>query len=448
MLPLLLIGGGGALFVAMIGVFRFVKVWRRRRAARGEAEMMLSAVDGVIRGIRENESDLRDLYSRAERRASFLDRYHHSILESMATGVLACNRMGEITALNRAAEMILRIERGRGRGSRLGAVLGKGNLFETILEKLIRTGSVEERIELKLKDSTGEPTWIELRISPVKGSNGQVAGATFLLDDITDRKMMRRRIELKDRLAAMGEVSAGITHEFRNALHALNGFAKLIARRANGNSRIESLAEEILRENRHLERMLNDLLGFLKPEGLRTGRIEVEPFLESLITPFRESSPDRSIRFGLSIRGRLPTLKGDRAMLARALRNLVENAVNAVGKEGEVTVRVSAIRPRRGGATPRTRTYLVIAVEDSGPGIAPEARGKIFQPFYTTRSEGTGLGLPMVQKAVAAHGGCIEVDNTPAGGGRFTVILPAMEEEPTVRGEGSDAASTEPVPHL
>lgn len=425
LVPVFLLAGGGAIFLMLYGFSRIVRAWRKRRERSTEADLMLNTVDLMIRGVRASESDMRDLYSRAEKRATFLERYHSSILESMETGVLACNRRGQVTAVNGAAERILNLESGSAGGRPLDEVLGPGNLFGRILRDLLASRAVDERIELRLKREGPEQKWIELRTSVLPGRKGQVAGATFMLEEITERKMMRRQMELKERLAAMGEVSAGIAHEFRNAIHALNGLAKLIARRADGNERIEPIAREILEENGRLEETLNSLLSFLKPESIRPEKIDMQEFLEGLVLPFREVEANGGVRFRLAVRKGLPPLHADRALLLQATRNLVQNAVNAMGGRGEVTVSASTIHPSHGGSRDGAREYFVLGVRDTGPGIGDDVRKKIFRPFFTTRNEGTGLGLSLVQKVVAAHGGSLELESAAGGGSIFTMVLPA-----------------------
>ncbi len=451
LLPISILVGGAVLFFMLFGVVRFVKVWKNRESRNGgEADLMLKTVDLMVRGVRESESDMRDLYSKAEKRATFLERYHNSILDSMETGVLACNRQGQVTAINPAAEEILNLERGSAGGKRLDEALGRGNLFGSILKRLLDGEAIEERIELKLKCAGDEPRWIELRTSVLRNRSEQVAGATFMLDEITERKLLRRQIELKERLAAMGEVSAGIAHEFRNSIHALNGLAKLIIRRAEGNSRIDPIAREILTENAGLERTVDELLSFLKPQGVEMEEIRVGDFLNSLVLPLRELEVNRSIRFRITIGEGLPAIRADRGMLTQAIRNLVQNGINAIGGEGEIAVGASVIRASGGGATGSVKEYLMVSVCDTGPGIDEEIRQKIFRPFFTTRSEGTGLGLSVVQKAVAAHGGSIEVENRAQGGASFTIFLPTGRTAPAgasrAGNRGNPSSSERPSP--
>jgi len=424
-LPLLLLAGVFLLFFLPWAAARFTRVFRGKAQRADETALLLGTVQEMLSGIRASESDLRDLYSRAERRASFLERYHQGILESLKTGVVACNRRGEIVSLNRAAADILRIPASKARGKPLDGLLGPGHLFTRMLGAVARGEPVEDRVELEARREGEEPLFVELRTSILYGKSGQAVGATFLLDDVSERKILRRRIALKERLAAMGEISAGIAHEFRNALHSLGGLAKLIARRAEGDERVEPLAREILNETARMERILHELRLFVKPQELSIEPIVPAELIRSVLVPFVEDAGARGIRVRMAAASDLPEIRADRALLAQALRNLVRNAVQAMGSAGGVvTVRASAHGPVRGPIR-----QVVISVTDTGPGIPEEIRAKIFTPFFTTKPEGTGLGLALVEKAMAAHGGSVDLESAALRGTTFTLSFPAGGRE-------------------
>jgi two-component system sensor histidine kinase HydH len=445
LIPLLLFGALLLVLGLPWAAARFARGFGRKRTRPSETAFLLRTVQDVVTGIRASESDLRDLYSRAERKASFLERYHQGILESLNTGVVACNRRGEITSLNRAAATILGLPASKARGMPLDDLLGPGHIFGRMLAAAVQGKAVEDRMELQARREGEQPLWIELRTSILHGRSGQAVGAAFLLDDITERKILRRQVALKERLAAMGEISAGIAHEFRNALHALAGLAKLIARRAEGDARIGPLAEEVLGETARMERILDELRLFVRPDELRSSTFSVPDLVRSVLVPFAGDPGASGVRFQMAMASPLPALTGDRALLAQALRNLVQNAVQAMGGTGTLTVRGIAFGA--GGGDP---SHVRIAVQDTGPGIPDGVREKIFTPFFTTRPEGTGLGLPLVQKAVASHGGSVEVESGPGQGSVFTLFIPVGHagrsggidrEEGTPRETDRDAAS-------
>ncbi|MBN1826274.1 MAG: PAS domain-containing protein [Candidatus Eisenbacteria bacterium] len=427
-LPLLLFIGAFLLFFFPWAIGRIARALHGREPRPDPSTFLLGTVNDVVRGIRESESDLRDLYSRAERRASFLDRYHQSILESMSTGVMACNRRGEITALNGAAAAILGLPAEAGRGKRLGELLGPKHPLHRIHFAVAAGEPASGRRELKIRRAGEEARWVELRVSALPGRSGQAVGVIFVVDDVTETKRLHAQVEMKERLAAMGEISAGITHEFRNALQALSGLAKLIARRAAGNERIEPLALEIRGETDRMARILNEMRTYLKPQEIRMEPIRADELVRTVLIPFLEQRGERPIRIRLDVPSDLLPIRGDRALLAQALRNIARNAWEAMSGGGELVVRGRALAPDLGPEAARGARVL-LEVADTGPGIPEEIRDKIFHPFFTTRTEGTGLGLPFVQKVIAAHGGTVDVDSRLGEGTCFALCLPAVAPE-------------------
>ena len=424
-LPLLLIVGAILFFLFPWAAYRLAKGFRPKPKKQNEATFLLGTVNEVVRGIRESESDLRDLYSRAERKASFLERYHHSILESMSTGVMACNRRGEITVINNAAAAVFRLRSDEARGRRLNELLDPNHYFTRVLQSIVKGKPIEERVELKIRREGESVRWVELRTSVMHGKGGQPVGAIFVFNDVTERKTLRNRMELKERLAAMGEVSAGITHEFRNSLHALSGLAKLIGRRARGDGRIEPLAGEILKETGHMERTLNDLKNYLKPQEMNWELLDPGELVRSVLMPFLEERSGGTVRIKLDMKPDLPRIRGDRALLSQALRNLARNAWQAMAEGGTLTV--TGIPA---GSGTGIESQVVLIVSDTGAGIPEDVRVKVFTPFFTTRPDGTGLGLPFVHKVIAAHGGSMDVDSVVGEGTTFTLFLPAIAAKP------------------
>jgi len=430
---LLLVGAGTLVVPWLLG--RITRLFNRHESKPDEATFLLSTVNDLVSGIRESETGLRDLYSQAEKKASFLEHYHRGILESMRTGVLACNRRGEVTAMNEAAGAILGRPTVASPGTKLDALLGGSHPITQALETVVRGEPPPDRVELRLPGKGEEARWIEVRTSILHGKSGQPVGATFLLDDVTERKILRRQVELKTRLAAMGEISAGITHEFRNAVHALSGLAKLISRRAEGNERIAPLAREILGETKQMATILEELRTFLGPQRISPERFAPAEWIRSVLLPFLEDQAgSRPVRIQLALKPDLPMIRADRTLLSQAIRNLVRNAIQAMPDGGTLTVRAAVLSPRRSPALLGGGAHFLLAVSDTGPGIDDEVRRRIFTPFFTTRPDGTGLGLPFVQKVMAAHGGSVDLETSPGGGTTFTLYLPVAAPVPESSG--------------
>jgi signal transduction histidine kinase len=228
---------------------------------------------------------------------------------------------------------------------------------------------------------------------------------------------------MKENLAALGELSAGIAHEFKNALATISGYAQMIRSEAEPGTDLREHGELILQQTRALTHVVTEFLKFARPLQLSHERVELRPMIERIITEVTEILPDTAI----AIVGEFSDVSGDDALLRQAILNLARNAAEAVSEnpgDGNVVIRgeVENIGSQHGQR---------ISITDNGPGIPAESISRIFMPFYTTKVNGTGLGLAVVQKIIVQHGGTIEARNQAHGGAEFIVWLPFVRESVT-----------------
>jgi signal transduction histidine kinase len=275
---------------------------------------------------------------------------------------------------------------------------------------------------------------VGLASSVVRDARGEAAGVTFLLTDLTEVRRLQEQVTLQESLAKVGQLSAGIAHEFRNALGAILGFAKLLQKKLPQEDPRAVHVQAIIEETNSLERTMRDFLAYARPARLQVGAVGVRELVEEALDPYR--IPLQEARVALSCRHEVGELQiqGDRTALRQALGNLVRNALEAMPSGGrlDLVTRRPPEGPEGDGAGP-----VEVRVEDTGEGIAPEDVARIFTPFFTTKERGTGLGLAQAQKAVVAHGGRIEVDSRPGAGTVFRIVLPATPRAARVRGEGA-----------
>ncbi|MFO0753675.1 MAG: ATP-binding protein [Thermodesulfovibrionales bacterium] len=223
-------------------------------------------------------------------------------------------------------------------------------------------------------------------------------------------KTLREQLLLKERLAALGEVSAGIAHEFRNPLGVIAGYARLLLKSFGDADPRQEMARGILQEIEALNRVMEELMKFSTAGALRKTDFDLAETLRAVVDGM--GTEGKEIRF--TCEAPLRT-RGDETLLRQAVRNLVQNALDA----GE-TVSVAARRGFLSGAA-----AVTVEVRDNGKGIPDEERKKIFLPFYTTKEKGTGIGLALVQKIALAHGGSIEVESAAGEGSVFRLLLPS-----------------------
>lgn len=235
-----------------------------------------------------------------------------------------------------------------------------------------------------------------------------------LLHDVTEAHRMRLHAERNERLAAMGEMVAGLAHQLRTPLSAAMLYTSSLRKPELPAADRERVGERAIERLRYLERLIGDMLRFARGDQLGRQRFAVCELVRELVHTLEPVAKARRVEFGADCACGDSELVGDRKALAGALTNLMENAIQACGEEGRVQVEVFA-----------HKDHIVFSVTDNGPGIAAAEQERIFEPFFTTRAEGTGLGLAIARGVARAHGGEIALDSTPGKGSTFTLILPA-----------------------
>lgn len=246
------------------------------------------------------------------------------------------------------------------------------------------------------------------------------------------------RLERSRRLAALGEMAAGIAHEVRNPLAAIALHAEML-REDLGQNEAGETAEKILRAARELDGVVGDVLRFARELSLSVARVGADEPARRAESTCRAMAERAGVGLELHAGVDLPAIEVDAGLLAQALANLVRNAVEAIVDEGSTGP--GRVRVLVDGATLAGGPAVSYAVEDNGPGVPADALERMFNPFYTTRHTGCGLGLAMVQRIVDAHGGRVDACGADGGGARFTLTLP-LHAEATV-GRDAKAVLTE-----
>ena len=383
---------------------------------------MAASMQAVIQKLREQEKELAALQRRDRERAQQTERLSEAVTRNMPAGLLLISSAGLITSVNPAAEAALDVHALAYR--RYAEVFGKESSLSKLLAKCLSEGRTFRREEVEYTTPQGELRQLGVTISPILGKSAQVTGALCLLSDLTELAALQRQVQVKESLAALGELSAGIAHEFKNALATISGYAQLIRRESDGET--AENAQLIVDQTRALTHVVTEFLKFARPLDLSTEEVPLRSLVDRVITEIREAIPEVTISSG----GEFESIAGDEGLLRQALLNLARNAAEAAAGQpfgGRVEVR-GAIERMPSGELQR------ITVTDNGPGIAADDISRIFVPFYTTKTNGTGLGLAIVQKIVVQHGGSVEVRNQPQGGAEFIVSLPLSRQGTVVGG--------------
>jgi len=221
------------------------------------------------------------------------------------------------------------------------------------------------------------------------------------------------RVKRADRLAAVGQLAAGLAHEIRHPLASIEGAVNVLANPASPEDLQNEFRGIIKKECRRLGGLLTELLDFARPREPKFRDLDLAASVDDVVKLARSSLTASNVKVETQMSGDVPLIEGDEEQIKQVLLNLTMNAVQAMDDSGVVT-----IGARRDGR------YVMLIVADGGPGIPEEMRSRVFEPFFTTRDSGTGLGLAVVQQIVSQHGGRIDIERNGARGARFVVRIP------------------------
>lgn len=415
-------GAVGLIVVALV-VLRVVR--RSFQKARSESKadeaakplsenasaFMTASMQGVIQQLRDQEKELERLHREEKERAAHSERLSEEVTRNMPAGLLVVNATGIISSSNPAAEQVLGI---RGLGfRRYSEALGADSELTRLVAACLGSGKIYRREQVEHVAPNGDKRQLGVTISPIRRAGDSIHGAICLLSDLTELAALQQQMQLKENLAALGELSAGIAHEFKNALATIQGYAQLIHGEVDGEA--SEYAGKILQQTRNITHVVTEFLKYARPLEIGNESVDLSSVVERVVMEVGESKPDLRV----TTEGEFGSVAGDEGLLRQAVLNLVRNAAEAcegaVGG-GKVVVRGEVVRSEQSG-------LQRISVLDNGPGIEAGAQGKLFRPFYTTKAHGTGLGLAVVQKIIVQHGGQVEAKNRPEGGAAFMVTL-------------------------
>jgi two-component system sensor histidine kinase AtoS len=412
---------GVAFLVVLAFVRRISRSRERDRDQRLRSEShVLDSLQGVIQSLKDKEQQLESMRLMERERADDSLALSENIIESISSGVFTFDSDGRMVNMNLPASTVLARDQQEMTGVGYRDLFSGCPEFAEIIRASLEEGRFFSREEIEIERSPGDTRYLGVSASPLRSRGDEVIGSMCLFTDLTEIRQLQDQVRLRENLARLGEMSAGIAHEFRNGLAAIQGYAQLVNRNPE-DGRVAEHAGEILKETRTLGKVVSDFLAFARPASLRMERIELGPLLEECLAEVTPPGEDDGMAFSLD--GDFPAVNGDETLLRQAFLNLLRNARQAVRavREDEGEVRV------RGAVSDDGRVGLEIS--DNGVGIEEQNLDRIFLPFFTTREEGTGLGLALVQKIILSHNGTIQVNSRPGEGTSFRITLPPHQPE-------------------
>jgi signal transduction histidine kinase len=357
--------------------------------------------------------------------ASPNDRFFRQIVSSMRNGVIAIHRDGTVALMNDEAYRIFGITRKAGDlGRPFSDVLRQRPAIIRVLSGAFELSHLPNRAELRMRDLDRV---IGYTLSQVMDDDGTSIGAAMFFKDLTLVEQREESERLRNRLASLGEMAAGIAHELKNPLAGIEVMAGLLRRQVPDSKDAQSLLADILSEAKLANKIVVEMLEFVRPVRLQVERTDVADVLQQAVSMAESKTSRGNVHVDIDVEPKL-AIECDDHQLSQVFTNLIANAFEAL--EGKGHLGITAISkivegdPAFAGAASTPTQMIIIDVADDGPGLKVELIDKIFDPFFTTKPQGSGLGLAIVRKIVDAHDGRIDVSSTPGVGTRFRVTLP------------------------
>jgi two-component system sensor histidine kinase PilS (NtrC family) len=362
-----------------------------------------------------------------------LQRHHERTVESLTSGLLTASRAGRVTSLNQEGERITGITPGHALGLDLEEVLP--GVRRCVIDA---SGSSPGRMRARMEFTHpgGERLHLGVAASVLRDVGGEPSGHVVIFQDVSDVVRMEAELRRSERLAAVGELSAGMAHEVRNPLAAISGSIQMLrAGLGAGEEDAERrrLMDIVVRETDRVDALITEFLRFARPAQPKLVPVELASLVADVLEVFAGETPER-VTLECDVPGGIQA-HADGDHLRQLLWNLLLNGVQAISGAGRLRVSARAVgAPQeqawegRNATQAANRRWVEVCVADSGGGIPPEVLERIFEPFFTTRRSGSGLGLATVHRIVEAHGGSLGVKSAPGEGTEVRILLPRSEE--------------------
>jgi len=343
----------------------------------------------------------------------------------MRNGVIAIHRDGTLALMNDEAYRIFGLSRGPGDiGRTFAEVFRERPDLIRVISGAFELTTLPNRAELRLKDVDRV---IGYTLSQVRDDGGRAVGAVLFFKDLTQVEQVEERERLRDRLASLGEMAAGIAHELKNPLAGIEVTAGLLRRQVPDSPDAQSLLADIISESKLANAIVVEMLEFVRPIRLQVDRTDIGDVLQQAVTIAEGEARRGETALRLDVQPELPVIDGDFHQLCQVFTNLLINAFEALGGRGRIDIRAVAEVVESDpafAADSAAIPAIVVDVMDDGPGIPAELSDRIFVPFFTTKAKGSGLGLSIVRKIIDAHEGRIDLSSGSGTGTRFRVTLP------------------------
>ena len=386
-------------------------------AKSSEFDITLATYQNVIQQFKAQGQELERLRQQDRQRASTTENISEAVISNLTSGVVLFSPVGLVQQANPAAKRILGYAspfslhaRDVFRGATAIRPAVQQQSLPKILEHAATKREAVHRLEVDYMTPSGEARVLGITISPVQDRAGALLGTACLISDLTEMSNMAQQVRLQDNMASLGEMSAGIAHEFKNSLATISGYSQMLAGATDPETR--EFAQKIALETGNLTRIVTDFLNFARPRGMQRESLDLRAMLE-------DCARENGVALTMENVPAPCTVVADPTALRQVFSNLMRNSKEA--ERPGTAVAITAQVEDKGH-------QKLIRISDNGSGIPQDKLAKIFIPFFTTKAEGTGLGLALVHRIVTDHGGAVSVSSSKTGT-TFTIALPRSLED-------------------
>src|ERR1043166_7442992 len=333
----------------------------------------------------------------------------------MPTGLIAFDATGNATVINQPARALFN-RAASGSGDHFKTIFADVPSLAEMVQSCLSTGQIFRREEIEA--ANGSATKLGATVAPIDPSEAGSRGALCLITDITEVTRLREQVALKRNLESLGEMSAGLAHEFKNAMAALHGYAQFL-QSIDQDEQGKAAADALLAEVRNLSEMTTAFLNFARPRALQPEEVSLPELIQECARELAPLFEARRVECVKNPADQETVVRADIRMMRQAFLNLLRNAAEAIPDDyAERQVTIEASTSKEHG-----KCWATISIRDPGEGLSDPQ--KIFIPFFTTKSHGHGVGLALAHRVITEHGGSLTAANAPDGGAMFTIRLPA-----------------------
>ena len=381
-----------------------------------------TALEEAHGGLRRQFEELADLKS-----------YTDNILGSLTSGIVTIDLGGRVVTLNLAAELLTGFFRGEAAGRYCTELFAHTPEISDLLTETLATRAPIASVPLTLRRRNGTILPIEFSTAPLKGGEGKDLGVIGVFRDVTLVRQLESDLRRSDRLAALGTLAAGLAHEIKNPLTSLLTFSRHLDRKFDDPNFRERFSSVVPRELERINGIVERLLELARPSRMSFTLVRLPELIDRALELYVDQFDDRRVEVVREYARDVPSIQADKDALYRVFVNLVANALDAMPRGGRLTVRAGwagtgdPVRMARWRPTNRVK----VEIQDTGVGIEPSDTDRIFNPFYTTRDSGTGLGLALAHKIIQDHGGAISFQSARGHGTTFTIVLLLVPDPPS-----------------